>query len=237
MIANHVTTTLPSKPCATGLSRLAWRWLAAIAFGAGCASLLVASLFLLLPVEPWRPLADRLLGLLFGWWVPSIAAMGLGICMAPLLCLALLVVLAMRCEPVEHEVGSQALERDRSRALRGKPLVERGDGRRRRDEQRKCIAERVLGRDAAAAAGVRQALLLGVEAHQAQAPAEEVAEPLRGQRAHVVGAHRVVPHPRLGRRFHRVEPQVQRQHAGRAQHEVALAQRRPDQHHARQIAL
>lgn len=91
---------MPPKPGATGLRRLAWRWLAPIAFGAGGASLLVAGLFLLLPVEPWRPLADRLLGWLFGWCVPSIPAMGLGICMAPLLCLALLVVLAMCCE--EH---------------------------------------------------------------------------------------------------------------------------------------
>jgi hypothetical protein len=104
-------------------------------------------------------------------------------------------------------------------------------------QQREAVGKRVLGLDPAAPLGAGQAPLLRVEAHQAGAGAEKVAEPLGGQVAHVVGLDLVVPHPHAGGGLHGVERYVQRQHARGPQHHVLVPERGLDQRHARQLAL
>ena len=146
-------------------------------------------------------------------------------------------VLVERREAIQHEVGSEALDAHGLFAACGQPGVELGDGSGAGHEQRVAVGEGVFGFEAAGPFLVRQALLFGVEAHQAQLRTEEVAHPLCGQGPHVVGLDLVVPDTGARGRLHRVEVQVQRQHARRAQQEVATAELRLHECHARQLAL
>jgi hypothetical protein len=69
-----------------------------------------------------------------------------------------------------------------------------------------------------------------------RAPAEEVAAPLRRQCAHIEGLDPVVPDAHARGRFHDVEAQVRRQHAGRAQNQFVVAQAGLEQRPARAFA-
>jgi hypothetical protein len=147
------------------------------------------------------------------------------------------VVLVVGLQAVEHDVGPEALHRHRCGAARGQALVQVGQRRGAGHQDGKAVGKRVLGVDVARPALGRQALLFRIEAHQARLAAEEVAEPLRGQRAHVVGGHLVVPDTGAAGLFHRVQRHVQRQHARRTQHHVVAAQRDAHQRQARRVAL
>jgi hypothetical protein len=147
------------------------------------------------------------------------------------------VVLVVRGQAVEHQVGSEALHRHRRRASGRQAFVQVGQRGAVGHQQRVAVGKGVPGLHVARPLRVGQALFLGVETHQVELRAQEVAEPLRGQRPHVVGPHHVVPDPDAGRCLHGVQHQVQCEHAGRAQHYVAVAQRGLDERHARQFTL
>jgi hypothetical protein len=121
-------------------------------------------------------------------------------------------------------------------------LVQLGQRALARHQHRVAVGELVLGLHAAGPLQARQALLLGIEAHQAQrlrlaGLGEKVAEPLGRDVAHVVGGHLVLPHAHTHRLLDPVEGQVQRQHAGGAQHHFHVLHLRLDQRHARQLPL
>jgi hypothetical protein len=67
------------------------------------------------------------------------------------------------------------------------------------DQERKAVAELVGRFQAAGPLEAGQAPLFRIEAHQPQLRAQEVAEPLRGDVAHVIGADLVVPDAHFGR--------------------------------------
>ena len=117
----------------------------------------------------------------------------------------------MGIEPVEHVVRPKPLLRDRVVTGGGEATVDLGEAGRARDEQREAVGKCVFGVDRAAPAFVGQAFLFRVETNQAQRAAEEVAEPLRAQTAHVIGGDFIVPHGRAGRRLDSVELDMQRQ--------------------------
>ncbi len=153
-------------------------------------------------------------------------------------------VFVVRLQAPQHDVGPKAPHVHRGVAGWRQPCVEFGQRSAAGHQQAKTVGEL---RDGLAPTGplqAAQAAHLGVETRQAQTfqtsrrvRPQEVAEPLRRHVAHVVGVHRVVPHPHAQRRLGRVQRQVQRQHARRAQHQLAQFERGLDQRHARQFAL
>jgi alkylation response protein AidB-like acyl-CoA dehydrogenase len=141
-------------------------------------------------------------------------------------------------QAIQHQVGPEALHGHAGLPGSGQAAVEFGQRGGGHHQQRKTVGKRVLGVDGAGPLALGQALLVGVEAGQAQAlDAQEVAEPLRGQRAHVVGLDDVVPDLHPGGLLHGIDGQVQRQHARGAQHHVVVAQAGLHPRHARQFAL
>ena len=84
---------------------------------------------------------------------------------------------------------------------------------------------------------IRCALFFRVKTHQPRRNAQKVAEPLGGNRPHVVGAEFLTPQAHAGRRLYLVQRNMQRQHAGRPQHHVVMPELRPHQRQARQLAL
>ena len=132
-------------------------------------------------------------------------------------------VLAVRVEAAEHEVGPKA--RHRHRRLAG---AARGAGSPRRataldaTSSGKPSWNEVSASSAPVQLAVGQAPRLGIEARQAERPAEEVAEPLRAERAHVEGRDACRSRPStLQALLDPVEGDVQGQHAGRAQDHLA----------------
>ncbi|MNX65308.1 hypothetical protein D3C86_963590 [compost metagenome] len=151
-------------------------------------------------------------------------------------------VFVVRLDAGQHDVRAEALDADRAVAGRRQALVEFGDRAFAGHQQREAVGELVQRLDAVGPLQARQALVLGVEAHQAQrlrlaGLRKKVAEPLGGDVAHVVGRDFVLPHAHAHRLLDAVEGQVQRQHAGRAQHDLGVLHLRLDERHARQLPL
>src|SRR6185369_8473973 len=72
---------------------------------------------------------------------------------------------------------------------------------------------------------------------QPERAAEEIAEPLRAQGAHVVACDAVAPDLDLGALLDPIDGDVQGEHSRRAQDQLARFQRRLHERHARQLAL
>ena len=137
------------------------------------------------------------------------------------------VVLAVRIEAAEDEVGTKARQRDRRlrRRSRGAGSLRRATRSRRRaagsrpERRWRASMSPVHLRSARrGASGSKRARRSGA--------AEEIAEPLRAQGAHVVGGDAVAPDLDLGALLDPIDRDVHGQHAGRAQDQLVRLQRR-----------
>jgi len=151
-------------------------------------------------------------------------------------------IFSLRIDVFQHDVRAKAVHADGGVAGLGQLAIQFFERTLANHQQRKTIGELVRRIDAGCPLLVRQALVLGVEAHQPELlrPAglrQEIAEPLGGDIAHVVGRTLVVPDGNAHRLLDAVEGHVQRQHAGRPQHHFGVFQLRPYQRHARQLPL
>ena len=146
-------------------------------------------------------------------------------------------ILAVGVEAAEDEVGAEAGERDRRLAGAGETPVHFVDRRGRGDQEREAVLEGIGGLDGTRPLAIGVARRLGIEARQPERAAEEIAEPLRAQGAHVVGGDAVAPDLDLGALLDPIDGDVHGEHAGRAQDQLARLQRRLHERHARQLAL
>src|SRR5450432_1162152 len=83
-------------------------------------------------------------------------------------------ILAVRIEATQHEVGPKACHRHGDLTGKRKSTIDLGERGTRHDEQRIAVLERGLGFDRSCPLTIREALRFRIEAGQAQRPAQEV---------------------------------------------------------------
>ena len=149
----------------------------------------------------------------------------------------------MRLQARQHDIGPKTCHRHRRLAGLQQPLVQPLQRGLAEYQQRVAVAELVRRLQAAGPLQAGKPPVRRVKTHQPAGPdrrpritrmrlRQKIRDPLARQRTQVIGRHQVVPNPYCQRLLDPVNGDVQRQHAGGAQHqmvgfELRLNQRQP----------